>query len=162
VGLGRPAAVTVTRDVAAPAAASLFAPVRGTFRLFAQTIVPEASRLDESGWRELERIVDVGLADRSVSIKRQLVLLVRLLGVLPLVRYGRTFAGLSAERRVRFLSAVQDSPLFLRRGFWGLRTIVFMGYYGRNEAAAEIGYRADPRGWEARRSIRDEAELTPK
>ena len=41
--------------------------------------------------------------------------------------------------------------LAVRRGFWGLRTLVFMGYYARPEAAAAIGYRADVRGWEARR-----------
>jgi hypothetical protein len=41
--------------------------------------------------------------------------------------------------------------LLLRRGIWGLRTLAFMAYYERPEAAAEIGYRATARGWEARR-----------
>lgn len=141
----------VTTDGAARAAPSLFAPVRGTFRLLAGTIVPEAARLDERGWEELERIVGIGLAERPKSLERQLVLLVRLLGFLPLFRYGKTFSGISAAERTQFLSAIQDAPLFLRRGFWGLRTLVFMGFYGRAAAADEIGYRADPRGWEARR-----------
>jgi hypothetical protein len=35
-----------------------------------------------------------------------------------------------------------DAPLApLRHGFWGVKTLIFMGYYGRPEAAAEIGYR---------------------
>ena len=47
---------------------------------------------------------------------------------------------------------MQDAPLLLlRRGFWGLRTLIFMGYYGRDAARDAIGYRADPRGWEIRR-----------
>src|SRR5207244_1401337 len=55
-------------------------------------------------------------------------------------------------RRARFLDSLQTSRLLLaRRGIWGLRTLVLMGYYGRPRAAAAIGYRADPRGWEARR-----------
>ena len=65
---------------------------------------------------------------------------------------GRRFSALDVARRTRFLLALQNSPvLLLRRGIWGLRTLVFMGYYGRPEAAALIGYRADARGWEARR-----------
>jgi hypothetical protein len=41
--------------------------------------------------------------------------------------------------------------VLVRRGFWGLRTLILMGYYGRPAAAAAIGYRADPQGWEMRR-----------
>jgi hypothetical protein len=121
------------------------------FRALAETIVPDAARLDEEGWGELARIVDQALADRPASLRRQLALLIGVLTFLPLLRYGRWFPALPSERRARFLSAVQDAPLLLlRRGFWGLRTLVFMGYYARPEAAAEIGYHADVRGWEAR------------
>ena len=50
------------------------------------------------------------------------------------------------------LETLQDAPvLLLRRGIWGLRTLAFMGYYTRPDAQRAIGYRADPRGWEARR-----------
>jgi hypothetical protein len=35
---------------------------------------------------------------------------------------------------------------------WGLRTLFLLGYYSRPAAAREIGYRADPRGWDARRA----------
>ena len=43
-----------------------------------------------------------------------------------------------------------DRILKVRVGFWGLRTIVLAGYYGRPQAAREIGYAASNRGWEAR------------
>jgi hypothetical protein len=129
-----------------------FVPVREIFRALAVTIVPEAETLDDSGWSALEEIVDEGLASRSDSIRRQLRILVRALNVLPILRFGKTFRSLDAAKRTAFLLAVQDAPLLvLRRGFWGLRTLVFMGFYGREEARAAIGYRADPRGWEARR-----------
>jgi len=129
-----------------------FAPVRASFRALAATIVPEAGALDERGWDEVERIIEQGLASRPASIKRQLRMLVRALNVLPLFRFGRTFGALDAAARTAFLLKIQNAPLlFLRRGFWGLRTLVFMGYYGRHEARAAIGYRADPRGWEVRR-----------
>lgn len=129
-----------------------FGPVRESFRALATTIVPEAERLDGSGWDELETIVERGLSVRPASIRRQLRFLVRALNVLPVLRFGKTFRSLDAAKRTAFLLAVEDAPLLLlRRGFWGLRTLVFMGYYGREEARAAIGYRADARGWEARR-----------
>jgi hypothetical protein len=68
------------------------------------------------------------------------------------LRRGRRFPRLAPAGRVRCLLRFQDSPiLLLRRGFWGLRTLAFMGYYGRAEAAAGIGYAASAAGWEARR-----------
>lgn len=101
---------------------------------------------------ELERIVEQALASRPPRLQRQLVILIRAIEWLPLLRYGRRFTQLEGERRARVLVALQESPLLLlRRGFWGLRTLALMGYYARPAAAASIGYRADPRGWEARR-----------
>src|SRR5207245_33002 len=70
---------------------------------------------------------------------------------LPLVRYGRRLRALDGARRARVLSLLQRAPsLLIRRGFWGVRTLVLLAYYGRPAAAAAIGYRADPRGWDAR------------
>ena len=130
----------------------ILAPVRDTFRAIAVTVVPGASALDESGWSALEALVERTLAGRPVSVQRQLVLFVRAIEHLPRLRWGRSFTALAPESRTRFLSALEHAPvLLLRRGFWGLRTLVFLGYYARPEAAAEIGYGADARGWEARR-----------
>lgn len=131
--------------------ASTFGPVRETFRAIATTVVPEAVRLQPEEWNEVEAIVERGIASRPAKIKRQLRLFVKILNVLPLFRFGKTFRALDPERRTRFLLAIQDSPLLLfRRGFWGVRTLVYMGYYTRDEARREIGYRANIRGWEAR------------
>lgn len=136
----------------APMADAVLAPVRGVFRALAATFVPEASALDESGWAAAEAIVEQALAERPAAVRRQIGLLVRVLQFLPVLRWGRPFTSLDAAVRLRFLEALQRSPvLLLRRGVWGLRTLAFMGYYARPEAAGPIGYRADPRGWEARR-----------
>jgi hypothetical protein len=125
--------------------------VRPVFRAVAETVVPEAARLDEAGWRRLERIVEDALAMRPPMLHRQLRALLRVIHFLPVARWGRTFPALTPRQRERFLARLQDAPAFtLRRGFWGLRTLVLMGYYARPEAAAEIGYRAHVRGWDAR------------
>ena len=128
-------------------------PVQRPFRALATTVVPEAEGLDGAGWTELERIVEEQLAKRPERVRRQFQLLIRLLQRLAVVRYGRTFTALDARRRTRFLLAVQDAPLLLlRRGVWGLRVLVQMGYYAQPARAADVGYRADARGWDARRT----------
>ncbi len=130
----------------------VIAPLRPTFQALATTIVPEATRLSTGEWLELEAIIEDYLSRRPEAIRRQLRLFVRVLTAAALVRYGRPLTALDPARRTRLLAAVQDAPLLLlRRGFWGLRTMVYLGYYSRAEAADEIGYRANVRGWEARR-----------
>ncbi len=130
----------------------VLAPVRAPFRAIAATIVPEAGELTDAEWNEMEALVERALADRPASMRRQRRLLVRLIELLPRARYGRAFTALDAARRTRVLEAMQSAPvLLLRRGIWGLRTLVFLGYYSRPAAAASVGYRADPRGWSARR-----------
>jgi hypothetical protein len=122
------------------------------WRAIVTALVPEAAGLDPDAWAELDAIVARALAARPRQLRRQLALFVRCVGWLPVLRYGRRFVALDPARRVRVLAALQTAPLLLvRRGVWGLRTLVFLGYYGRPAARAAVGYRADPRGWEARR-----------
>jgi hypothetical protein len=133
-------------------ATAVLPPIRRSFRALAGTFVPEAAALDERGWAEAEAIVERFLATRPASVRRQVVLLVRLLDLLSLLRHARRLSGLDDDDRLHLLESLQDAPfLLLRRGIWGVRTLAFMGYYGRPEAAAAIGYRADPRGWLVRR-----------
>lgn len=129
----------------------MFERVRPTFRAVATTVVPEAAHLGERGWADLEALVERAVASRPAGLQRQLRLFLRLLQWMPFFRYARTLTALDPARRARFLAGVQDSRvLLLRRGFWGVRTLVLLGYYTRPAAADEIGYRAHPRGWEAR------------
>ncbi len=126
--------------------------VRGTFRAVTETVVPEARSLPPDEWQALEAIVEEALADRPAPLCQKLRLLVRMIELVPVLRYGRGFTALDAGRRTAVLRLLQGAPLvLLRRGFWGLRTLALMGYYARPAAVAAIGYRADPRGWEARR-----------
>lgn len=134
-----------------PASGTL-GPLGGDFRALAATIVPEASGLDEAGWRDVEAAVDEALLSRPESLRRQFLLFVRLLGWISLARFGRGLTSLDARRRERLLASVERSRLLpLRRGFWGLRALVFLGYWTRPETVVAMGYRARPEGWGVRR-----------
>lgn len=125
--------------------------LRGAFRALTVACVPAAARLDAPGWARAEAVVDDFLAERPASVRRQLLLFVRVLGLLAVFRYGRGLAGLDPERARRLMAGLERSPLLLlRRGTWGVRTLCFMGYYAQPEIRREIGYAAAPGGWEAR------------
>lgn len=121
------------------------------FRAVVVTMVPEAASLGDDEWRAAEAIVARALASRSPAVRRQVGLFLRVLDVLSLFRHRRRLAALPPNERTRFLQSLSRSRLLLiRRGVWGLRTLAFMGYYARSEAARAIGYRASAAGWEAR------------
>jgi hypothetical protein len=127
-------------------------PEPSIFRAVVSTIVPEAANLDSAGWQELQQVIEALLRDRPESLKRQIRIFLRAIQWLPLVRYGRPFTRLHPAARARVLAYLQDDRIQkVRVGFWGLRTIVLAGYYGRPRAAHAIGYAASPRGWEALR-----------
>lgn len=107
---------------------------------------------EESEWRELTRTVESALARRPPSTRRQVALLIRLLDLAPLARHFRRLRSLDLPTRTAFLARLQDSDRrIVRRGVWGLRTLVFLGYYTRPDVYARIGYEARAEGWEAHR-----------
>jgi len=122
------------------------------FHALTVVFVPEAAALTDQEWNSADEIISRALAARPAATRRQINLFLRMVSVLALVRYGRPLVTLTLERRTRLLESLGKSRLLLlRRGVWGVRTLAFMGYYARPEAAASIGYRASAAGWEARR-----------
>ena len=131
---------------------TFLSPVRSIFRAVVSTVVPEAKSLGEPGWSELEMLVETTLQDRPRAMHRQLRLFLRAIQWLPVFRHGKRFTSLRAEQRVQILCYLQDHRLeVIRCGFWGLRTLALLGYYGRPEGVQATGYAADARGWEALR-----------
>jgi len=131
---------------------ALPASLQGPLRSMARVIVPESRELSPEGWTRLEGIVEGALRDRPEAMKRQLRLFLRLVEFLPVLRYGRPFSHLDPPRQEAWLRTLQDAPLLaLRRGFWGVRTLVYMGYYGQPEIREAVGYRPHRDGWTARR-----------
>jgi len=121
-------------------------------RALATTVVPEAARLTPAEWNEVDAIVTGAVNTRPKRQRRQLAAFLLFIEWLPVLAHGRRFSRLDPARRTRLLERLQAAPLVLvRRGVWGLRTVILKGYYGRPAAAAAIGYRAQTRGWEARR-----------
>ena len=121
------------------------------FRAFAQCFIPETARATEPEWRDLEGVVRNALAARPPKIRRQIAFFVRLIDLAARARHRQRFAALDHPRARALLEGFAASRvLLLRRGVWGLRTLVMMGWYTNPSVIEALGYRASPAGWEAR------------
>ena len=142
--------------IAVTSAATL-EPVRATFRAIAMSVVPELRSADPNAWSEIEAEIERALAERPKEMRRQLVSFVRLLDWWSRLRYGRRLTKLDVIKRNELLELIERHRLpLLRRGMWGLRTLVFLGYYTRADVAQFIGYNAHRDGWSARPAARRE------
>jgi hypothetical protein len=104
-------------------------------------IAPGLRGLDERSRAEARRIIVGAIASRSAAVQRQLGVFLKVLRYAPVVRYGRLFERLTSDQQDAVLGWFQNAPApRLRQGFWGVKTLIFMGYYGRPEVGGEIAY----------------------
>jgi hypothetical protein len=109
--------------------------------VLAGRIVPEATELDRAGQARFFGIIDEALQGRDPSVRRQFGTFLAVLRWAPLARYGGPLEKLSPERQDAVLRWFEDCPVgILRKGFWGLKAMIFMGYYGQPETNALVGY----------------------
>ena len=125
--------------------------LRPKLRALAISFIPETALAGDPEWAALEATVEQAVSSRP-GLHRQLALLIGLLDAAALLRYGSGLARLDESRRGSLLAqlAVARLPL-LRRGIWGLRTLLMLGWYTQPAVAAALGYRAQAAGWSARR-----------
>lgn len=127
--------------MAASAPALLSPARREKLRAIARRVVPESAGLDALAEGDFFRTIEEALLPQQPETVRQLLLFVDAVDFLPLLRHGRRFRSLSPDRQDAWLAWLEGAPVaLLRKGFWGLRTLVFLGYYGRPEAGAALGY----------------------
>ncbi len=112
------------------------------FLLFlAEAIVPEVGDLDDTGRRSCVAIIDQALQDRPPPLRRKFIFFLSALRWTPVFRHGVPLDSLRGEALNAALDWFQDCPLpLVRKGFWGLKTLIFMGYYGRPEVGEAIHY----------------------
>jgi hypothetical protein len=110
-------------------------------RVLAARIVPETTELDAGGLSRFFGIIDTALLARPPEVRRQFATFLGLIRWAPVIRYGTLLENLRAERQDRVLRWFEDCPVgLLRKGFWGLKAMVFMGYYSQPETNELVGY----------------------
>jgi hypothetical protein len=110
----------------------------------AAVVVPGFTALDDDRRQLFLKIIDDALGERPEEIRHQLALFLKVLDVAPVFRWGRKLGRLDSGRAERAFFWFQEAPIGkIRQGFWGLKTLVFMGYYGQRAVWPEVGFSPD-------------------
>ncbi len=105
-------------------------------------LVPQMIKLDTEQITETRRIVENALAKQPVKRQRQVRLLLAVMRWLPLIFFLRPLELLPKKRCEQVLHYYENAPLQLfRTGFWGIKTLLFMGVFGQAAVADSLGYR---------------------
>ena len=87
------------------------------------------------------------IEQRPAPLRRQIGFFLGLVRWAPVARFGVPFERLASARQDAVLAWFQDAPgELVRKGFWGLKALVFMSYYGRSDLVARLGYRPSREG----------------
>jgi hypothetical protein len=119
--------------------------LRRVLMAFAGRIIPE-DREGEKVYPGADNPGSIAIIERALSTKpKDMVLLIKVF--LLFVEFSgllfalRPFSWMSAEQQDKHLRRFEFAPLGkIRQGFWGLKTLVFLSYYSRDEIWPDIHY----------------------
>lgn len=119
-------------------------------RALLEAFIPSAGTLDDEALAHVLTRSDGLIADKPSAVRRQIILALNALRILALVRHLRGLTRLDPDKRRAFLESLQDSRVLkLRLAVWGLRTLLFAGYYSDPARQPDFGYRPHADGWSA-------------
>lgn len=113
----------------------------------ARRIVPDLASFNPKEESDFLTEVEQSLAVRAKSMRKQFALFLFVIRWIPLLRWGKTFDRLPAEKQDSILKWLQNSsPSLIRKGFWGLKVLVYLGFYGNPDRWSSLGYAPSFRG----------------
>jgi len=121
--------------------AALTGSERSFLLAIAPRIVPASAPLTTASGDAMLALIEETLASRTPAMRRQFRLFLRVLRWLPFLRYLRPLDRLDGARQDAALRWFQDHPAqVIRGGFWGVRTLVLLGWYGQPGNGPSIAY----------------------
>jgi hypothetical protein len=114
----------------------------GFLLLLAHRLAPGSQTMSTEEVQAFFAAVRRTLGARPKSLQRQFALFLAVVRWLPALRFGAPIESLAPEKQDAALRWFQNAPIsLLRKGFWGLKTIVYLGYYGQPGVAARLGWK---------------------
>lgn len=115
-------------------------------KMLVQRITGDAD-IDPITLGECLAIMRTAVAERPPVLQFQLRLFLWFLRWCPLLAFGGRLERLNESEQEAFLTGLENAPVALvRKGFWGLKALIYMGYYGRAGAGERLGYQRDLQG----------------
>jgi hypothetical protein len=111
------------------------------FQALQHCLVPRSQHFTESQHQESLRLVNDFMSHHPPAIHKKLALFFKVINVIAILRFGKSFAKLSLPQRTRIMNFFFNSPIgLLRKGFWGLNTITKLSVFAQTSLYPDIGY----------------------
>jgi hypothetical protein len=115
--------------------------------LLAARVVPASATLAGADRAAMLALIDDTVASRAPALRRQLHLFLGVLRWAPALRFLRPIDRLDGARQDAALRWFERHRLqVIRGGFWGVRTLVLLGFYGRPDVGPSIAYTPSQNG----------------
>ena len=115
------------------------------FEALQQALIPRSSSFTLSQRHDARALVNSLMAQQPSDAKRKLKVFLLIIDAYSLLRFGRSFRQLTGDSQQKVLRSFFDSPISLiRKGFWGLNTIVRLSVYGQESLHKDLGYTLKP------------------
>ncbi len=109
--------------------------------VLAKRIVPDIATLPEEEQMGVIGRIDDALASREPALRLQFLAFLKILKLSSLPRHFKTFDRIKPEQQDVMIKKFEDHAISkLRSGIWGVRTLIFMGYYGNPDRASQFHY----------------------
>ncbi|MEW5984537.1 MAG: hypothetical protein AB1806_19470 [Acidobacteriota bacterium] len=120
---------------------SLTSGERAILLTIAPRIVPASAAMSPATGETMMQLIGETLVSRTPAMRRQWRVFLAVLRWAPFFRYLRPLERLDGLRQDAVLRWFQDHRLqVIRGGFWGVRTLVLLGYYGQPGTGSSIAY----------------------
>jgi hypothetical protein len=109
--------------------------------VLAKRIVPDIATLPETEQLEVVCRIDDALWGREPALRMQFLAFLKILKLSFLPRHLKTFDRIKPAQQDDLIRKFEDHSIGkLRSGIWGVRTLIFMGYYGNPGRAKQFHY----------------------
>ncbi len=116
-------------------------------RALALRLAPPVVKLDPSSWEEFYAIIARTFSELPARVRWQVRLFLFVLRWMTLPLHGGLFDLLAPKDQDEVLHWLEDHPWrLLRIAFWGVRALIFTGYYGNPGLWHKMGYAPVPEG----------------
>lgn len=116
-----------------------------TFLAIVSRIVPRDGDLPAAETPETVRVADRLMAEKEPAVQADFRKFLAVFEWLALLLHGKRFSRLAPDKQDLYMRLWEDSPARkMRQGFWGAKTLSYIGFYSRPESWDETGYGGPP------------------
>ena len=111
------------------------------FQALQHCLIPRSQKFNDVQKQDSIKLVNDFVGKMPAATQRKLSLFFKVINLISVATGSHLFQNLSSEKRTKVMHLFFDSPVgLLRKGFWGVSTLVKLSVFGQPSLYTDIGY----------------------